>query len=217
MKTKTSCRRSALLFGLATTLAMPIVNAQTSFTFEPFRSEDIANSSYSFIQVSGTLMETHDGVRITISNESQPGDGWVTETRPTIARIYFAGSSYAPYAPTFNSGASFTDVAFSLDGSPGNLPGGNTIGFNADFSFSANPPPPKKGLDPGESAAFTFAGADYAQMASGIENGSFRIGVHIIEVGNKGQDSVPFVAVPEPSSVLLGGLGLLALLRRKRK
>jgi len=44
-----------------------------------------------------------------------------------------------------------------------------------------------------------------------------RFGVHVIQVGSNGQDSISMVTVPEPSAALLGAIGVLALLRRRSR
>ena len=117
-------------------------------------------------------------------------------------------------------------VAFSQGASPGDLPGGNsaspdfhtTLGFSAD----SNPPVQPNGVNPGETLGILFnlqAGGIFQNVLDELQSGTLRVGIHVQGFANGGSES--FVntpgngggvnPVPEPSTMLLLGSGLVAL------
>lgn len=216
MKT-TMLKRLCLCVGLASLLAVPTLKAQVSLDFVRFQSENVSNSTLDYINIDALVINTGSGVRVGIFNNTAP-TGSASSTKPTVASIYFdASSTFLTNSPTYNSGISSSGIAFEFGRAPTDLPGGNQIGFSADSNFTASPPPPKNGLNPGEFAYFDFAGASYSKVVQGINTGQVRFGVHVIQVGSNGEDSISMVAVPEPSAALLGAIGVLALLRRRSR
>lgn len=212
-------RRLVLLSGVAAFVAHPLAQAQTSLHFSPFKEDDIENTSLDVIDINGTVISIANGTRFGIINNSIPNGSTVTSTRPTVTQIYWdTNSSFVPTSSSYNAGLSSTTVVYSSGGSPSNLPGGNEINFSSNYRFTANSPPPQKGLDPGEVAYFDFIGVSYTDVVLGLTNGSIRIGIHIQEVGSNGSQSVSFVneAIPEPSIILLSAFGVFGLLKRRR-
>jgi hypothetical protein len=99
-----------------------------------------------------------------------------------------------------------------------NLPGGNRISFEVESAFTATSPPAFKGLDPGESIVFLFSQTSYSDLVSSISSGGFRIAMHVQEIGACAEDSAAFVSViPEPASAMLGLMGGMVLLLRRRR
>ncbi len=75
----------------------------------------------------------------------------------TIEQVLFDCDTLSGIVEIINSAGVNGDAPdFAADASPGNLPGGNEIGFDADFSAGADPSPAKNGIDPGESITVTF-------------------------------------------------------------
>lgn len=160
----------------------------------------------------------------------------------SITDIYFDdGSLLGMVLPITDSGIG---VDFSQGANPGNLPGGNTIDFQPStnlFTADSNPPAQPNGVNPGEFVRVVFdliAGQDFADVIAaltlGLANpgvdvtGGLRIGIHVQGFANNGSEA--FVnggptpgptPVPEPSTVLMGLMGLGALgfvqLRRRRR
>jgi hypothetical protein len=131
----------------------------------------------------------------------------------TIARVYFDGGFLASIADIING----TGTNFSADASPGDLPAGNEIGFEADFSASANPPPAQNGIDPGESVTVIFnllGSHTFSEIIGQLDSGAMRVGAHIISVGCS-EVSVSSVNVPEPATIALLGLGSLILMKKR--
>jgi hypothetical protein len=110
---------------------------------------------------------------------------------------------------------------------PGNLQGGNKIGFSADFQGEADNPGTKWGVsEASEWVSFygTYAtGATLDQLIASLENPGFIVGLKV--VGSDGGGAGSYVtgvrvnAVPLPGAVWLFGsalVGFMALSNRRR-
>lgn len=214
MKTRRMLRSIVLIAGLAIASASSI-NAQTSLDFTAFETGGISDpSDLDFINVNGLIVSTGDGVSISITNSSLVGSGFVTSSIPTVTKIFFEDIAGVLSSPVISSSSSGVEFASNPDA---HLPGGNAINFVVESAFSAVPPPSASGLDPGEYVTFLFAGTDYDSLVSAISLGTVRVGLHIQEIGQNGEDSASFVnVIPEPSAALLGCIGAFFLLKRRR-
>lgn len=209
-------RRVALVCGLLAVMGLSSLQAQTSLDFVPFEFSGVSNvSDLDYIDVEALVAPATGGVSIGIFNQSTPGDPGVTSTTPTVTRIFFEDrAGVLGNSPSVSSSSGVVSFVRS-DGA--NLPGGNNIDFETSIAFTAAAPRPMNGLDPGESIVFFFGGSDYHSVVAGIVSGDFRVGLHVQEIGACAEDSAAFVTViPEPGSALLGLLGALMLLRRRR-
>ena len=134
----------------------------------------------------------------------------------SIARIYFDDGSLLGIDEIENGPG--TDFGKVFPG-PGNLPGGENIGFYADkeFSIGADNPPPSKGVNPPDEwvrITFGLNGGSFNDVIDELNTGVLRIGIHIIALPDGSSES----AVPEPATIGLLGLGgCLALLRKRRR
>ncbi len=145
--------------------------------------------------------------------------------RSSIADIYF--DDEAPVLLGFSSLINGSGVNFSPGASPSNLPGGNTISFDANFGTDSNAPTQPNGINPGETLTIIFNllnGNDYADVTAALNAGSaanhgtgLRIGIHV--QGFRGGGSESFVTKGNPptgvpdggSTAILLGLGALGL------
>lgn len=191
------------------------VNGQTSLDFYAFETDGVSNmSDLDYIDLEALIVSTAGGVSIEVKNTSVIGDPGVTAGQPTVTKIFFedkAGVLGDSVSITGSSG----QVSFVGDDNL-NLPGGTNIGFEVESAFKAIPPPALYGLDPGESIVFLFSGTVYDALVASLVSGDFRIAMHVQQIGIDGQSSASFVNVPEPTSAMLGLLGTLLLLRRRR-
>ena len=136
----------------------------------------------------------------------------------SITDIYFDWRS-AGYALT--AGA-ITDsgigVSFSWGASPGNLPGGNSIGFSANLAADSNTPTQPMGVNPGEWVNLNFAGS-YASLVAGLNTEQLRLGVHVQGFYGGGSESFVVTPVPEPEiyAMLLAGMALMGFAARRRQ
>ena len=90
------------------------------------------------------------------------------------------------------------------------------IGQFEYFSIAADSPPAHNGINPGEWITMTFNlinGGTTADITYALNSGDMRIGAHIIAFPDGSSESA--VNVPEPSTILLLGLGMVRLLRRR--
>lgn len=135
----------------------------------------------------------------------------------SISRIYFDGGLLLGIAEiTEGSGTSFSHPA-----TPGNLPGGNPLEppfvATAGFSIGSDAPRPDNGVNPGEwiTVAFDLINAGtFSDVIDELNTGALRTGVHVIGLPDGSSESA--VAVPEPGTVFLLGLGGLVLLGKRR-
>ena len=133
-----------------------------------------------------------------------------------------------------SSGVVITESAgvdFGQGASPGDLPGGNSVGFevSAGLSFDSEPPTQQNGVNPGEQLMLTFALISpftFFDVINAINSGQLQIGIHVQGfaggfsesfVNNSGGDDTLNVTVPEPTSLSLLGLGLAALAGSRRR
>ena len=96
--------------------------------------------------------------------------------------------------------------------------------FDANLGFSADsdPPIPSSGVEPPDEwlgVVFLLNGGgngDVYDVLDELDTGILRIGIHVQSFNGIDGDSESFVNVPEPASMLLLGLGWLALRRKRR-
>lgn len=153
----------------------------------------------------------------------------------SVARIFFdsndALGALLRLASPFPSLSYSSGVQFSRDANPGTLPGGNSLGFDTDYSVSARNPKPSWGLNDANdllTIKFTLApSASHGDVLAALDSGALRVGMHVIAIGqasksdgflNNPNTNAPPTLVPAPAAGLLGviGLGLLGLRRPAR-
>ncbi len=150
----------------------------------------------------------------------------------SITDVYFDNGTLLGLAGLIDNDQSYNGrdghpgVDFSIGADPPDLPGGDLLNppFQVELGFFADPdpPPPDCGVQPPDEwlgVVFLLDGGngDVYDVLDELDNGTLRIGIHVQAFGNGGDgDSESFVNVPEPASMLLLGLGGLALRRKRR-
>ena len=171
------------------------------------------------------------------------------DPNPGIHEIYFQTSRYTPTDSGFDefynstmtvsptSGAPkvrlFSDIRIPGPGTEGNmtpmvLPGGNEVGFEADFGIESTKDTPEQG-DPfdfginegGETLlewgklridGFTFSAFEQAFLAN-----DFRIGLHVRSFGEESASFVAMSAIPVPAAFWLFGTALIGFVGFSRR
>ena len=196
-----------------------------------------AMQTFGFSNITGNdindAMAGEAQLSVTISDEGV-GAGQVafifTNVGPdsmSITDVYFDDGSLLGIASIING----SGVAFSQGASPGDLPGGNSVGFMATAGFTADSDPPAQpnGVNPGETLTIVFnliAGQTYADviaaMGIGFGEGGLVIGIHVQGFAGGGSeafitDGPPDEMVPLPAGVALGLAGLAPVMIRRRR
>lgn len=134
----------------------------------------------------------------------------------SIARIYFEDDLFLGIASITNG----TGTDFSQPATPSNLPSAGLLEppfvTANEFSIGSDAPPPHNGANPGEWVMITFtliSGGTFQGVIDELETETLRIGAHIIALPDCSSESA---VVPEPTTIALLGLGVLALLRKRR-
>jgi len=147
----------------------------------------------------------------------------------SITDIYFDDDGNL--ASIFSIDDSDPGVSFAVGATPGDLPGGNSVGFMATLGLTADSDPPTQpnGVNPGESVGILInlaGGKSFADVIAalgyGFESGGLVIGIHV--QGFDGGFSEAFITgggdepmVPVPSGVALGLAGLAPVMTRRRR
>lgn len=116
-------------------------------------------------------------------------------------------------------------VSFSQGASPPDLPGGNTVNFQATTGLLADSDAPTQpnGVNPGEWVNIItnlVAGSNFNAVLADLADGDLRIGIHVQGFANGGSESFTNNGpkpVPEPATVLLLGAGLIGVTGYSRK
>jgi hypothetical protein len=142
-----------------------------------------------------------------------------------ITQIYFDFPTAGGYSLNFSSFATAAGntVVYQTGGTPHNLPGGQPISFVADFVASPDNPQPTYGVGTGENLFINFSllNGIFNNVISDLDSGALRVGIHVQSFANGGSESFindPQAApVPEPTTMLLLGTGLLGLAGFRKK
>jgi hypothetical protein len=137
----------------------------------------------------------------------------------SISEIYFDDGSLLAISEILDSPP---EVDFKLDADPSNLPGHELAdpAFQASLCFSLQPenPEPYHGVNPGEQLSIVFDLINeqtFTDVIDELNTGELRIGIHVIAFENGGSES--FVNTPEPASIFFLSLGIVAIVRRRKK
>lgn len=200
-----------VLAGLA--LAAPVLAAPVPITFTRITNNSPTDVASQFLAVAdegagGTVTFTFTNTAVIPSN---------------IANIYFDDDNLL----SFNQFVTQTGTSFSQGGSPGNVPGGNSISpaFDATtaLNVSADPGPPANGIDTATDVLTVrynlLGGATFADLTDALNSGDLRLGLHVRSIGEEGESDsfVSGVIIPLPTTAGLAGLGLAGLALRRRR
>jgi hypothetical protein len=108
----------------------------------------------------------------------------------SITQIYFDNSNVLGNIVSIAD--SGDGVAFATPNRIGNLPGGNPVGFNEDFSIEPTGSTAPNGVNPGEWVSVLFnlsAGKTLQNVFSDLTSGALRVGFHVQAFGDGGSEA----------------------------
>lgn len=174
-----------------------------------------ASLAYEFSRVSSNSAEDL-GRQLGVLITEQPGGALFTFSNrqgvpASITDIYFDDVQPALFSSIAYHADSGAGVSFDSQAAPANLPGGNLIGFLADFSGDANAQSAEGGvvtkgvMKNGVNSAdewVSFLGlwanaGSFDGLIAAFSDGHFRVGLHVQAIGLAGQ-SDSYVNQPSP-------------------
>ena len=183
--------------------------------------------TYGFVNIThNNAADEATGSQYTVEVSDNAGAGQVQfvfrnsgPAASSITDVYFDDGTLLGIANVING----TGVDFSQGASPGDPPGGNTVGFvtTAGFSADSNPPTQVNGVNPGEMLTIVFDltnGKTVQDTILALNGGQdLRIGIHV--QGFEGGGSESFITrVPDGgTTAVLLGLGILGLASIRRR
>lgn len=189
-------------------------------------------ATYSFYNIENNTVDISDQLSVEVNNEAFGttfkffNDVGITSS---VTDIYFdEGSSdlFSGFEIYEQYGAAFApEYIYYSAANPGNLPGGNAIGFAADYSADSTSNP-ENGLDTSTDYVtfLAYAGTDYSydNLLNALLDGSARIGLHVQAFADGASDSYvnSLNPVPVPAAGILFASALFvvgAIGRRKKK
>lgn len=155
--------------------------------------------------LSGSFSYNTDSSQVTLHLQNN-----MTSGASSIANVYLGGGFFNKIVG-FNEP---TGVLYMTGGEPPALPSAPT-GFTTNLEASAKNPKPANGVNPGEYVDIILtlsSGVTYSNLQTAIANHSTFMGLHVISIGAYSESFVNNGhSVPEPSTLLLLGAGLIAV------
>lgn len=112
----------------------------------------------------------------------------------SITQIYFDQNDSNPLLASISSIMNGTGTNFEVPRNVGNLPGGNPINFDEDFSIepSSRGGTQPNGVNPGEHVSVLFnlnSGKTFADVLAAMKNDVLRVGFHVQGYSNGGSEA----------------------------
>lgn len=211
-------RNTVAVLGLA--IGSAAMAAPVTVNFTRITSNSSQNVASQFTCVVDLFQAASGGNPEVVSFRFQNAVG----IQSSISEVYYDDGPLLGIASLSQQGANFVGGGAN----PGNLPGGNTIGFNATQIFSADAQGnPSNGLDVAsdylEMRFNLINGTTFQGIVDSLQSGALRIGMHVRAIGQDGNsdgfvNTPPTVVIPLPGAAGMGIAGLMgiAAVRRRR-
>ena len=204
MKRRTRLIAIGILGAVAVLFGAPSVQALPLDSFSCISNNNAGDCAIGTSQLSGAIAPVNYTLALlTIT---------LTGLNAAVVEQVFIESSVVS-GISFLASLDLGTVLFSPDGSPGNLPSGNTVNFVTAASASADPPPPFNGIGFHPMDPFSPQTGQFGLALTGTFDpvNDLRVGVHVIGYTSGGSESFVTRPIPEPGTLLLIGSGLVGL------
>jgi hypothetical protein len=186
----------------------------TPFTFDNITNNNATNAAIGESQLWLDVSGSGSNVVFTFHNNGPQAC--------SITDVYFDYAQLSGATASIDAADSSSGVSFSPGATPPNLPGAQNW-FEVSYSADSNSPVMRNGVNPYEYLVIDFNftnGITLNDIIAALNSNTMITGIHVQGFSNGGSESfvtTPPAPVPEPSTMILIGTGLIGLARLRKR